>query len=304
MKTIEDDIVSLFEAAQRNVLIVAPFIRSEALARLLDSIPSGTETIVVTRWRIADLLAGASDLGVYELTEAKRIPLYLRPDLHAKLFAADESCLVGSANVTDTALGRRKQSNLELLVLVPRGADSIVEFEKQLLAQAVRASGKHRDRLDNLLERLRLSKTAIVGMENESFSLTPSNWVPQVRNPEELYAVYQGNADLGRSAIVIMQEELAKIGVVAGLNEEEFKAWVAVKIGQSPFIERVIQKIEEHGEVTEADIGELLTESDVAPNEYQPRDLLEVLERWLTCFLSMRYETARDSVRLIKAKML
>ena len=79
---------------------------------------------------------------------------------------------------------------------------------------------------------------------------------------------------------------------------------VAVKISQSPFIDRVIQKIEEHGKVTEADIGELLTESDVAPNAYQPRDLLEVLGRWLTCFLSMRYETTRDSVKLIKAKML
>lgn len=304
MKTLEDDIVSLFEAAQRNVLIVAPFIRSEALARLLDGIPSGTETIIVTRWRIADLLAGASDLGVYELAEAKRIPLYLRPDLHAKLFAADERCLVGSANVTDTALGRRKQSNLELLVPVPRGADSIVVFEKRLLAQAVRASARHRDRLDKLLERLRLSKTAIVGREDEILSLTPSNWVPQVRNPEELYSVYKGNADLGRSAIVIMQEELAKIGVVSGLNEDDFKAWVAVKISQSPFIDRVMQKIEEHGEVTEADIGELLTKSDVAPNAYQPRDLLEVLGRWLTCFLSMRYETARDSVKLIKAKML
>ena len=304
MKTLEDDIVSLFGAAQRNVLIVAPFIRSEALTRLLDGIPSGAETTIVTRWRIADLLAGASDLGVYELAEAKRIPLYLRPDLHAKLFAADERCLVGSANVTDTALGRRKQSNLELLVPVPRGADSIVEFEKRLLGQAVRASARHRDRLDKLLARLRLSKTAIVGMEDETLGLTPSNWVPQVRNPEELYSVYQGNADLGRSAIVIMQEELAKIGVVGGLNEEDFKAWVAVKINQSPFIERVIQKIEEHGDVTEADIGELLTEIHVTLSAYHPRDLLEVLERWLTYFLSMRYETTRDSVKLIKARML
>ena len=90
-----------------------------------------------------------------------------------------------------------------------------MEFEKQLLVQAVRASGRHRDRLDKLLERLRLSKTAIVGMEDDILDLTPSNWVPQVRNPEDLYSVYQGTADLGRSAIVIMLEELAKIGVVA-----------------------------------------------------------------------------------------
>ena len=304
MKALEDDIVSLFKGAQHDVLIVAPFIRSRALARLLDSIPGGIDTIIVTRWRIGDFLAGASDLGVYDLAEARRIPLFLRLDLHAKLFAADESCLVGSANVTDTALGRHKHSNLELLVPVPRGADSIVEFEKLVLPQAVRATATFRDHLHDLLDRLTHSKTAIVEMEDETATSTLSDWVPKVRNPEELYSVYQGSADISRASRVSMQEELAKIGAVAGLNEADFKAWVSVRMNQSPLIGKVIQKIEEHGELTEANIGELLKEIGVIPNAYQPRDLLEVLERWLTCFLPMRYETARDSVKLIKARML
>ena len=75
-------------------------------------------------------------------------------------------------------------------------------------------------------------------------------------------------------------------------------------MNQSPLIGKVIQKIEEHGEVTEANIGELLTEIGVTSSAYQPRYLLEVLERWLTCFLPMQYETARDSVKLIKARIL
>ena len=304
MKTLEDDVVSLFEGAQHNVLIVAPFIRSAVLVRLLDSIKGGIETTIVTRWRITDLLAGASDLGVYELAEVRGCRLYLRPDLHAKLFAADEMCLAGSANVTQAALGSGRNANLELLVPVSRAADRIVEFETGLLARAVHASARQRDRLEGLLERLRLLKTPIVEMEDGSSGLTVPDWVPQVRNPEELFSVYGGNADVSRSALLIMQEELAKIGVVSGLSEEDFKTWVAVKIGESPFIGRVILKIEEQGQVTEAEIGELLAEVCVDPSAYQPRDLLEVLERWLTYFLPMRYETARDSVKLIKARTL
>lgn len=304
MKTLEDEIRSLFRTAQRSVLVVAPFIRSEALKRLLDNVPAGIETTIVTRWRIEDLLAGASDLGVYELAEVKRAPLYLRSDLHAKLFAADEKCLVGSANVTNSALGRGKRSNLELLVPVPRKTDGIVGFEERLMARTIQATAAHRDRLRDLLETLRSSEIRTVSVEEEGTALMAADWVPQVRNPEELYSVYLGSPDVSRSAMAIMKEELLKIGVVAGLNAEEFRAWVGIRISQNAFVGQVIQHIEKHGEVTEADIGEFLTKIGVAPEAYPPRELLEVLERWLTCFLAMRYETARDSVKLIKARIV
>lgn len=304
MRNLGDDIVSLFEGAQSSVLIVAPFMRSEALSRLLEIIPAGTETRVITRWRIADLLAGASDLGVYELAEENGVPLYLRHDLHAKLFAADDSCLIGSANVTNAALGWREHANLELLVPAARAANAIIDFEKRLFARAVRATAGQRDRLAVLLERLQVLKVPILEAEDDTFGSLPADWVPQARNPEELYSVYRGDADISRSALMIMQKELLEIGTVSGLDEDGFRAWVAVKISQTPLVGLVVQRIEEQGEVTESEIKELFAELGVDANAYQPRDVLEVLERWLTCFLSMRYETARDSVKLIKARKL
>ena len=302
MKVLGDDVVSLIEGAQRNVLIVAPFMRSEALSRLLDSVPVGIDTTIVTRWRIADLLAGASDLGVYELAEERGVPLYLRPDLHAKLFAVDGRCFVGSANVTDAALGWRKLTNLELLVAVSRSADSIVEFEKRLLVGTVRATAGLRDRLEAMLERLRKVKTPILEAGDDTSSLLPRDWVPKARNPEELYSVYRGDADVGHSALAIIQEELLKIGVIADLDQKDFRAWVAIKISQTPLVGGVVERIEEQGQVTESDIKDIFVEIGVNENMHQPRDVLEVLKRWLTCFLAMRYETTPDSVKLIRAR--
>lgn len=304
MNTLESDIVSLFGMAENSVLIVAPFIRSKPLGRLLDSIPDDVDTTVVTRWHIADLLAGASDLDVYKLTETQGIPLYLHPDLHAKLFAADDKCLVGSANVTDAALGRRLYSNLELLVLVSRTSEPVVEFEKQLFSRAVRATAAQRDRLEEVLERLHLSETPIIAVEDRTLDLMPSDWVPRARNPEELYSVYKENADVGYSTQTLMHEELETIGLTVGLSEEEFRKWIATKISQTPLVGRVMQRIDEQGQVTEVDIRKFLTEIGVDADKYQHRDLLEVLERWLTYFLSTRYETARDSVKLIRARKL
>ena len=303
MSTLGDDITSLLGRAQNSALIVAPFMRSEALSRLLDSIPVGTETTVVTRWRPVDLLAGASDLSVYDLAASKKIPLYLRQDLHAKFFAADDLCLIGSANVTLTALGWRTPANLELLAPVARTASHIVEFEETLLSGSVRATAEQRDLLKELLGRLqRLPAIMPETDDGGTKGLLPPSWIPRVRNPEELYSVYRGDSDVSHTTLQAMREDLAQIRAIPGMDEDEFRAWVAATINQTPLVSRVIQCIEEKGEVTEAAVKNLLGEIGADINKYGPRDVLEVLERWLTYFLPEQYETARDSVKLIKAK--
>ena len=299
-----EDVIALLERASSSVLIVAPFIRSEALSLLLDSISSGVETIIVTRWRPADLVSGASDLGVFEIAESRDIPLYLRHDLHAKFFASDDKCLVGSANVTQTALGWRTPANLELLTPVERTSSHIVQFEKELLTFVVRATLVQRDYLKDLVETLQsvAAMMPITGVEETTMGLLPSSWVPQSRNPEELYSVYCGNRDVSRSVLQTMHQEIREIGAIPGMDKDGFKAWVAATISQTPIIDRVIQQIEEKGHVTEGALREVLTEVGVDTGMYRARDVLEVLRRWLTYFLPEKYETAQDSVKLIKAK--
>ena len=254
-------------------------------------------------WRPVDLLAGASDLGVYDLAKSRGVALYLRNDLHAKFFAADDRCLIGSANVTLTALGWKTPANLELLTPAARAADHIVEFEEMLLAGSVRATAEQRGRLEELLERLERLPTAASEIEEETaMGVLPPSWVPRARNPEELYLVYSGDSDIGRTTLRTIQEDLAQLGTIPGMDEGRFRAWVAATINQTPLVSRVIQCIEEKGEVTESTLNDLLVEIGADINEYRPRDVLGVLQRWLTYFLPTQYETARDSIKLIKAK--
>ena len=306
MKALGDEIISLLSEAQENVLIVAPFMRSEALYRLLENIPVGIETTVVTRWRPTDLLSGASDLGVYDLVASKSASLFLRYDLHAKYFATDDKCLIGSANVTQTALGWRTPANFELLVPVARTTETIVEFENELLTGAVQATAIQRDLLEELLKKLR-ELTVVIPETDENkttMGLLSPSWVPRVRNPEELYSVYCGNSDFSRSAYRTMQEDLAQFGAVPGMDEEGFRAWVASTISQTPLVARVIQNIDTNGQVTEAELSSLLAKIGVDEKVHHSRDVLEVLQRWLTYFFPIQYETARDSIKLIRATKL
>ena len=306
MNTPGDSVVSLMSRAENNVLIVAPFIRTPALSRLLESIPIGVSVSIITRWRAADLLAGASDLGILDLTESLSIPLLLRHDLHAKLFAADQQCLVGSANITDTALGWRTPANLELLVSVPRTNPHIVAFEQELFAGAVPATRELQSYLQDLVERLRKEPIFVVPEiaddENTPGLLNPE-WVPRVMNPEELYYVYTNEDErVSRTALQVMRNELGQLGVAPGMTEPEFRAWVAATISQTPLVSGVIRHIDEEGSMTEPALERLLENIGVDLHDYSAREGIEVLQRWFTYFLPTQYQTAQDSIKLIRAR--
>ena len=51
----------------------------------------------------------------------------------------------------------------------------------------------------------------------------------------------------------------------------------------------------------ESDITAFLREFDIDTKVTRPREVLENLERWLTCFFPAQYETARESIKLIRA---
>lgn len=300
-----DEVTAVVKKAERSVLIVAPFIRSEALSRLIKTVPTEIETTVVTRWRLSDLLSGASDLDVYDLAQMFGFSLYVRHDLHAKYFAVDDRCLVGSANVTLTALGWKDPANLELLTAVSRTSDRMREFEDLLMAGSVVVSAAQHKRLKDLLEKLKESPTLNSDdkMIKELGSLPP-DWIPKSRNPEELYSAYAGNPDVMHTAIETMNEEIGILSVIPGLDEDGFREFVATSIIQTPLISRVMNRIESAGQVTEIELQKLLVEVGVDVSLHNPHDVLQILERWFSYFFQDRYETASDSVKLIKARIV
>ena len=302
MTVLGEDVVSLLQNARRDVLIVAPFVRTRALNVLLSHVPTGTQTNIVTRWRPTDFLMGVADLDVYDTALSSGAGLYLRNDLHAKLFAADDICLVGSANVTETALGWRSPPNLELLVTVPRSEPNVAGLEKHLFDGAIRATAAVRDRLAALLASIHGSQVSVPELEFDTFGQLQPDWIPLIRNPEELFSAYNGNVDFGRLALPMMLKDLNKIGVPPGMNHTLFREWIAAAISQTPLIQTVICHIEQKGEVTESDVAAFLQKFKVDSSKFRPREVLENLERWLNCFFPAQYETARESIKLIRAQ--
>lgn len=301
---IADQVLRLLGAAKETVLIVAPFIRSVALSKLLEAIPPEPNTTIVTRWRPLDILAGASDLDVYDLATGKPATLLLRNDLHAKLFAADNHCLVGSANVTNLALGWHTPPNLELLIPALRTQPEIADFEAHLLSGCVTATARHRDSVESVLRDLKATQQAPPPTHlDEHYGAPAWNWLPRTRTPEDLYAVYSGQIEYTRHMLLAMQEDIRQLGPPPGLDNAQFSNWIATAISQTPLVSWVLGEIDHTGSVTEAQLEKKLTDLhlDVDPN---PREVLETLRRWMTHFFTADYQTAADSLKLIRATSL
>src|SRR5947199_2775416 len=113
-----DKLLELCPSASETLVIAAPFIKDTVLARVLDVLPSTVRRVTcITRWFPEEIAAGVSDLEIFDrLAAYQNARLLLHPHLHAKLYRADHRCLVGSANLTNRALGWSSPPNLELLV--------------------------------------------------------------------------------------------------------------------------------------------------------------------------------------------
>lgn len=95
--------------------VFAPFIQAGALEVLLGN--SKAPTIIVTRWNPDDLRSGVSDVDVFPLARIHGWTVMLHARLHLKAYSWNiNEAVVGSANVTNRALGIQAPSNEEILV--------------------------------------------------------------------------------------------------------------------------------------------------------------------------------------------
>ena len=69
----------------------------------------------MTRWLPREIAAGVSDPEILDVLEERgNFTLTLVDNLHAKIYVADENCLVGSSNVTLSGTRGKRQMRLML----------------------------------------------------------------------------------------------------------------------------------------------------------------------------------------------
>lgn len=303
MDTPGDSLEHLLRNTRSKLLIVSPFIKVNALKRLLGIVSDDVKVTCVTRWRLDEIIAGVSDLEIWDLLRAQsNAALLLRMNLHAKYYRGDDNCLIGSANITNTALGWSVAPNLELLIPSTENKD----FENQLFAGTV-------DVTEALYYQYKL---AVDNYPKTSYPINPSiqpdileygtqtsnptgqflaihpvpleTWMPKTRFPESVYSAYIGQEEyISTATKESVTADLAVLSIPDGLNEKTFNLFVATALVQMPIIsqvDRFVEKPQRFGAVRDLIMhitGFGKTDANTA---------WQTLMRWLLYYLPDKYE--------------
>jgi len=280
---------------ERRAVVVAPFIKADALTRILADVPSAATLLVYTRWRVDEVAAGVSDPQILEAVEARGGEVWLCDELHAKLFVADGRALVGSANVTAAALGLSRRPNLELLQPVD-STEAIVElFLAELRTRSRRAMAAEAEAV--MAKAAALAAVAPAELlaapdADQARAAEARPWFPGFRSPDRLYGLAT-DPDWVRQAKPSdpALQDLLALQVDAATGQAAFDAAVRGRLRAAEVVQNLdgfLAEPRRFGALTDW-LRTVIPEAD----HEQRQEAGQTLIRWLTYFDAERYEVGR-----------
>jgi hypothetical protein len=228
-------------------LLIAPFIKLDALRQLIEVCQDTSQLQVIVRWTGKDLVTGVSDIEIYPYLREKGIALFRHESIHLKLFVYSKSLAFHtSGNITLRGLGLSPQHNLEIgcPILLEDGdwkelyglLAGSQEIDEQMYEQALAYTQNNRQPQPEI-------PTMILRPAKEKAFSKDS--LPACENPELLYDFYSGRLDTDRLADGPAEfvHDLITYSIPKGLDRNEFFTLLGANFKSSPFIEALVSHI-------------------------------------------------------------
>jgi len=277
-------------SCRHSATLIAPFIKADVLVALMKSLDSAISLVVYTRWRPEEVAAGVSDLEVFDILDKRPgSQLRLCDTLHAKLYRFDDIVLIGSANLTQAALGWSRRPNIELLRRV-RHSPYLRRFEESLDQQSVPATPEIRAVVETAAKEIKrtIAFPRII-TDDTSTTCTSAPWLPRLRRPYLFWKRYNNPAtDLTDAASDQFEADAISIGAPQGLGLEALTACVRSTLLQHPFIAQIdtlVAQPQRFGTIRSA-VRSHLRDSHT---DRDSSEAAQTLIRWLLYFFPERY---------------
>lgn len=187
--------------------------------------------------------------------------------------------MVGSANLTGKATGRVPAPNIELLLEIPMDHPEVQRMFTAIDATAVPGTvdlaRKIREQADLLQADEDRPRVLVAGQDEQL-----EDWVPETRNPERLYRVYNGrHRNVGSDVLAGVLRDLACLDIAPGLEERAFGAAVLIRLRAMPEVRRLV----EAGRLNMDDLQRELLVGGERSTE-QAKRAAETVAEWLRYF--------------------
>ena len=298
-----EKLIAAAQAASRDVTLIAPFMKVDALTMILNNVRPEISVQVIARWNPAEIVIGVCDLEIFDVLATRlKAKLYIHPLLHAKLYRFDDVVFFGSANLTGKALGWTAPANIELLHAPNNMLSELKAFEDDLLLSAIPVDAEYRDVVRLQVENMKSAAIAREGVLRAETDGVKSAWLPTCRTPDQLWRVYR-DRDAARhrmveSAFSASLLDLEALDIAPGLPKPRFNQHVAAMLMQMPFVKEI--DVAARDGVTAADAVALIERVAIETTfPYAPAEMWEVLQAWLMHFFPTRYrrQTATEMFR-------
>jgi hypothetical protein len=281
MNVLGAPLIKLATDARQEFVMCAPFAKEAVVSRVVAAVPSGVRIVLFTRWRPDEVAAGVSDTEVLAVIRSRGGVVYLHDRLHAKFYRNERCSLIGSANLTATALGWAQQPNLELLVA---SDDSQIDsLERTLIEDSMVAT----DEIAREVEEIAGLLPTTPYIERIDEEPNPVMWIPALRMPSDLFTAYSGGAKgLAARSAEAAAADLWVLDVPSGLARDQFELLIGDRLRHQPLfaqIDKFLTEPRRFGEMRD------FLSRIAGLDRPQAEESWQAIVRWMLEFLPKRY---------------
>ncbi len=273
------------------LLLITPFAKLEALQRLRSFKNRAKRWKVVCRWRIEDLIAGVSDLSVFEYLKSEGCDLYVNNSIHLKLYIFESNlAFTTSGNLTLRGLGYCEPANVESGAMLKLGSDDWIRIYEMINASR-RVDEKLYEILCGYVESCPLPVPLSVPPDmfppaSKRFTIGS---LPATESPQRLADYYFGGglSSFSSEEVRRVAHDLSVFRIPDGLQQEAFHRTLRQAFITVPFVVEFVAFLKEHGSLRFGAVNDWIHDQceDVPlPYRWEIKENTRILYNWLEHF--------------------
>lgn len=272
-------------------VLIAPFIKRNALEKLLHVCEHKSDLSIIVRWNGRDIASGASDVSVYPYLNELRIPLYVHPRIHLKLLIFNDALAFHtSGNITQRGLGLQPQQNIEI------GCQVEIDFTDwskiyEILNESTRVDDSVYDEACIYLDENKSKSPPLPNLKFQAKSDKRFSKLslPSSPNPEELFRFYEAPEEVGSgdAEVAAFMHDLVLYRIPEGLDRVAFFQILRERFVNHAFTRAIVSLIQEERSARFGLVNEWMTTNcsdKPTPYRWEMKSVTRRLYDWLDYF--------------------